>query len=165
MKLKSPYNYEGSMEVPWDSSQKARASPEMWLVIRAEATALCNGNSDWAQANCPTFAGREKRVRREVEARLRRSGGERGREEIDGDDRTVAVLAVEIRDLDSDDPQRQAIFGVWEMGKWSRVLIRVLGIESYRNSCNCRIIGPVLDPAMLVQGPEWPIRSGFEYEL
>ena len=52
-----------------------------------------------------------------MEDRLRRSGGERGREEIDGDDRTVAVLAVEIRDLDSDDPQRQAIFGVWEMGK------------------------------------------------
>lgn len=55
-----------------------------------------------------------------------------------------------------------------EFGKWeckAGVLIRVLGIESYRNSCTCKIIGPVLDPAMLVQGPEWPIRNGFEYEL
>ncbi|KAM1091320.1 hypothetical protein ACFX13_019091 [Malus domestica] len=80
----------------------------MWLVRRAEARALCNGISDCAQANWPALTGREKRVRRELLPRRLRSGV-RGRDEIDGDDRNVDALAVEIRDLDKDDPDRHAI--------------------------------------------------------
>ncbi|KAM1185361.1 hypothetical protein FF1_014636 [Malus domestica] len=58
----------------------------MWLVRRAEARMLCNGM---------------------LPRRLR--SGVRGRDEIDGDDRNVKAVAVKIRDLDKDDPDRHAI--------------------------------------------------------
>ncbi|KAM1530101.1 hypothetical protein ACFX1Z_019238 [Malus domestica] len=80
----------------------------MWLVRRAEARAMCNGISDCAQVNWPALTGREKRVRRELLPRRLRSGVQ-GRDEIDGDDRNVEALVVEIRDLDKDDPYRHAI--------------------------------------------------------
>ncbi|KAM1240693.1 hypothetical protein ACFX2J_045979 [Malus domestica] len=58
----------------------------MWLVRRAEARALCNG----------------------MLPRGLRSGV-RGRDETDEDDRNVEALAVEIKDLDKDDPDLHAI--------------------------------------------------------
>lgn len=138
---------------------------------RAEARALCNGISDCAQANWPALTGREKRVRRELLPRRLRSGA-RGRDEIDGDDRNVEALAVEIRDLDNDDPDRHAIpllAGNLGIGDW----IGSKGFRAFRfkpwnrRSClsNCKIIGPVLHLVSSSSGPIFgfgPLRAPFK---